>query len=145
MVTDSTVCNLPLYLANLLLDQLIIGLVLHSGKGRLKPRHFSSTCLQCQKKTQTAITCSKLTIETLEQRCEICSKLTKKPPKRRHWRRFGSFIVNFEHISHLCSSVSNVNFEQVNAGWEHRMYLISITTNYLAGIYLHLLFRLGKI
>ena len=27
------------------------------------------------------------------------------------------FIVNFEHISHLCSSVSIVNFEQVNAGW----------------------------
>ena len=33
------------------------------------------------------------------------------------WRRFGVFIVNFEHISHLCSSVSIVNFEQVNAGW----------------------------
>ena len=27
------------------------------------------------------------------------------------------FIVNFEHISLLCSSVSIVNFEQVNAGW----------------------------
>ena len=26
------------------------------------------------------------------------------------------FIVNFEHISLLCSSVSIVNFEQVNAG-----------------------------
>ena len=26
--------------------------------------------------------------------------------------------INFEHISHLCSSVSIVNFEQVNAGWE---------------------------
>ena len=25
--------------------------------------------------------------------------------------------VNFEHISHLCSSVSIVNFDQVNAGW----------------------------
>ena len=35
--------------------------------------------------TQPAITCSKLTIETLEQRCEICSKLTIKTPKRRHW------------------------------------------------------------
>ena len=36
---------------------------------------------------------------------------------RRQWRRFGGFIVNFEHISHLCSSISVVNFEQVNAGW----------------------------
>ena len=34
-------------------------------------------------------------------------------------RRFGGFIVNFEHISHLCSSVSTVNFEQVNTGWEY--------------------------
>ena len=66
--------------------------------------------------TQPAITCSKLTIET-EQGCEIRSKLTIKPPKRR-WRRFGGFIVNFENISHLCSSVSIANFEQVNAGWE---------------------------
>ena len=61
--------------------------------------------------TQPAITCSKLTTETLERRCEICSKLTIKTPKRRH---FGVFIVNFELISHLCSSVSIVNFEQVN-------------------------------
>ena len=29
----------------------------------------------------------------------------------------GVFVVNFEHISHLCSRVSIVNFEQVNAGW----------------------------
>ena len=68
--------------------------------------------------SQPAITCSKLTMETLEQRCEMCLELTIKQPKRRHWRRFGSFIVNFEHISHLCCSVSIVNFEQVNAGWD---------------------------
>ena len=61
--------------------------------------------------SQPAITCSKLTIETLEQKCELCSKLTLKTPKRRQWRRFGVFIVNFEHISHLCSSVSIVNFK----------------------------------
>ena len=34
-------------------------------------------------------------------RCEVCSKLTIKTPERRHWRRSGVFIVNFEHISHL--------------------------------------------
>ena len=33
-------------------------------------------------------------------------------------RRFGVFIINFEHISHLRSSVSVVNFELVNAGWD---------------------------
>ena len=37
-------------------------------------------------------------------------------PKQRQWRRFGVFIVNFEHISRLCSSVSIVNFEHVIAG-----------------------------
>ena len=57
--------------------------------------------------TKPAFTCSKLARETLEQRFEICLKLTIKTPKRRHWRRFGVFIVNFEHISNLCSSVSN--------------------------------------
>ena len=31
-------------------------------------------------------------------RCEICSKLTIKTPQRRRWRRYGVFIVNFEHI-----------------------------------------------
>ena len=40
--------------------------------------------------SQLAITCSKLTIETLEQDCDM---------------------------SHLCSSVSIVNFEQINASW----------------------------
>ena len=34
-------------------------------------------------------------------RCEICSKLTIKTPKRRWWRCSGAFIVNFEHASHL--------------------------------------------
>ena len=54
--------------------------------------------------SQSAITCSKLIIETLEQRCEIYSELT--------------INVNSAHISQLCSSVSVVNFEQVNAGWD---------------------------
>ena len=72
----------------------------------------------CRYVTQSEITCPKLTVETLEQRCEICSKLTIKPPKRCHCRHFGGFIVNFEHISQLCSSISIVNFEQVNDNWE---------------------------
>ena len=46
----------------------------------------------------------------------MCSKLTIKPPKRRQWRRFGDFIVNFEHVSHLCYSASIVNFEHAIAG-----------------------------
>ena len=30
-----------------------------------------------------------------------CSKLTRKTPDRRQWRRFSVFIVNLEHISHF--------------------------------------------
>ena len=37
-----------------------------------------------------------------------------------HEVRFGGFIVNFEHISHLCSSVSIFNFEHVIAGWDYK-------------------------
>ena len=33
--------------------------------------------------------------------CEICSKLAIKTPERRHWRRSGAFIVNYEQISHI--------------------------------------------
>ena len=47
------------------------------------------------------------------------SKVNNKDTKRPHWRRFGVFIVNIEHSSHLCSSVSIVNFEQVNSGWDN--------------------------
>ena len=57
---------------------------------------------------QSAITCSKLTIETLDQGVKYF-KLTIKTPERRQtsWTYFTS-----------CSSVSIVNFEQVNSGWE---------------------------
>ena len=34
-------------------------------------------------------------------RNEIGSKLTINIPERRHWRRSGNFVVNFEYISHL--------------------------------------------
>ena len=78
--------------------------------------HLPRRDLNLNPRSQLAFTCSKLTIETLEQKYEICSKFTVNPPKRRRWRRFGGFIVIFEHISHLCSSVSIVNFEHVIAG-----------------------------
>ena len=32
-----------------------------------------------------------------------------------HWRRSGGFVVNFEHISHLLSSI---DFEKENFSWE---------------------------
>ena len=47
---------------------------------------------------QSTITCSKLTIEALEQGVKYVSKLKIKTPERRQRR---VFIVKFEHISHL--------------------------------------------
>ena len=41
--------------------------------------------------------------DTRDTKCEICPKLTIKTPERCQWHRFGGFIVNFEHISHLVS------------------------------------------
>ena len=57
---------------------------------------------------QLTFTCSKSTIETLEKKWEICSKLTIKT-----WRRSDVFVINFEHISHLFS----VDIEQANVSW----------------------------
>ena len=43
----------------------------------------------------------KINNRNIRTKCEICSKLTIKTPKRRHWHHSRVFIVNFEHISHL--------------------------------------------
>ena len=42
----------------------------------------------------------------------------------------GGFIVNFEHISHLCSNVSIVNFEHVITGWELFVYRMLLLNSY---------------
>ena len=55
--------------------------------------------------------------KTFTQPAITSSKLTIKTPERRQLCRSGVFIVNFENISHLVSSVSIVNFEKVNVGW----------------------------
>ena len=48
-----------------------------------------------------------------------------KTSKRRQWHGFSVFIVNFEHISHLYSSVSIVDFEDVIASWVKNKFLKS--------------------
>ena len=52
------------------------------------------------RRSQPVITCSKLTIETLERGVKYVQKITKRP-EQHHWRCSGVFIVNSEHISHL--------------------------------------------
>ena len=55
-------------------------------------------------------------------RCETCSKLTIKTPELHQWRRYGVFIVNFEHIYQSTFTFSkltiktleqDVNFEHI--------------------------------
>ena len=48
-------------------------------------------------------------------RCELCSKLTLKTPGQHSDAVLVSLQFNFEHISHLYSSVLKVNFEHVIA------------------------------
>ena len=45
-------------------------------------------------------------------------KVNKKTPEQHQWRRSVVFSVNFEHILHLFSSASIVEFEQVNVSWD---------------------------
>ena len=47
------------------------------------------------------------------KKCEVCSKLTIKTPERRHGRRFGVSVVNFEHISRLMLNLSSYLFARI--------------------------------
>ena len=58
-------------------------------------------------KSQLAFYLLKVNNRNPRKRCEICSKLTAKTPKRCQWRRSGFFIVNFEHIPHLDMYISS--------------------------------------
>ena len=55
------------------------------------------------------------------KKCYIYSKLTIRTPERRHWRRSGVFIVNFEHISQLSIVFLLLNF--------YRYFLEDITSS----------------
>ena len=67
-----------------------------------KAKKINAEALKCFFYTHPAgIYLFKVNNRNTRTRCEICSKLTINTPERRHWRRSGVFIVNFEHISHL--------------------------------------------
>ena len=46
-----------------------------------------------------------------------------KTPERRHWRRSGVYVVNFEHISHLVLVFLLSTLNLVITGWENLRYL----------------------
>ena len=64
---------------------------------QLRANHFPKILILWFPYTKPTITCSKLTIETLKQGVKYV-QLIIKTPERRHWSRFGVFIVNFEYI-----------------------------------------------
>ena len=66
----------------------------------LKGHVFLSKACSKNKDNTAGINLLKVNTKNTKTRYEVCSKLIIKTPKRRHWR-FGVFIVNFEHISHL--------------------------------------------
>ena len=58
---------------------------------------------------------------------EICSKLTVKTTEQRYWRLSSVFIFNFEQIYTMFPG-SIVDFEKVNACWEHTKFLLKLKT-----------------
>ena len=67
----------------------------------------------------------KLNNRNTRKRCEICSKLPIKTPKRRQLRRSGVFIVKFKHILHLFLVFLLLSLKSVNVQWTR-----SITRDY---------------
>ena len=71
----------------------------------LKSLHHHFMCVLCVLNIQwimlACIYLLKVNKRNTKTRCKICSKLTIKIPERRQCRRFGIFIVNFEHIAQL--------------------------------------------
>ena len=65
-----------------------------------EPKCASEMCIE-RKAFPVDIYMFKVNNRNTRTRCEICSKLTKKALERRHWRRSGVFIFNFEHILHF--------------------------------------------
>ena len=70
--------------------------------------------------------------------CEICPKLTIKTPE---WRQ-GFYCQLWTYFT-LCSSVSIVNFEHVNAGW--KVIVLYYYLGSRAGFFVDLLFNLSAL
>ena len=83
---------------------ILFELIAHSQKQTIRQTMYKINCIQIEDMFMlipAGIYLFKVNNRNTRTRCEICSKLTINTPERRHWRRSGVFIVNFEHISHL--------------------------------------------
>ena len=87
--------------------------------GNLFPKEIlNKTLFFRDKDCPTNISSFKVTNRNTRNGSGICSKLTIKTPKRRHWRRSGIFIVNSEHISYFFPVLLLLTLnKQILAGW----------------------------
>ena len=63
-------------------------------------------------------------------RCEICSKLTIKPPEWHNWFYSGVFIFNSEQILYFFLTVIVIAFQLVNLHWVEASHTFYIATIY---------------
>ena len=62
---------------------------------------------------------NKYMFKDYNKRCEICSKLTIKPPEQRLWSRSSIFIVNFKNISYIALAFLLLTLNKYTAvGWQ---------------------------
>ena len=90
----------------------------HSSGFRTQQQSTKNSRMKGEHCVSANIYLFKVSNRNTREKCEICSKLTIKSPKRRHWRRSGVFIVNFEHISHIFLAFLLFDFEQANVSWD---------------------------
>ena len=72
------------------------------------------------------------------KRCEIL-KLTIKTPEQRYWSCSGVFIVNWSYFTPF-SSVSTVNFEQVNVSWVWTLEVNQVKYKFSKGLNCNIFF-----
>ena len=99
-------------------------------------RIFKRDILQIQQK----ISCSKLTIETLQKSVKsVKSKLTIETAERCHLRRSGVFILNSEHISHFYftpgSLLLTLNWLMFAGKSTTELLTITTSTEHFANLY----------
>ena len=100
-------------LKSYLSDNFQLWICIFGGYVFLSARYRNVRIIPCAEKKPISanIYLRKVNNRNTGKRREICSKLTIKTPERRHWCRFGVFLVNSELIPFF--TVSIVDFEQV--------------------------------
>ena len=101
---------------------------------------FSANLEQVLPLSRETLTCSNSTVEAPDKKCEICSKLTLKPPERRQsfFRKFltakSRSLFSKKAPTSPFYSVSTVDFEQVIACWVE-VHILSVGRSHEVSIF----------